>query len=273
MTDKMPRRIVCTGRGGTGKTSFVALASRYLSAPQLLIDADSDQNLAAMMGIDLVEEGVRTISEMLYDIRDKRAMSARDLEAMPLAQKVEYLLHMDCLYESADFDMITVGVKWTHGCYCHPNDILRAILPALTKNYAFTLVDSPAGLEHLNRRIISDVDAIFALVDPSAKSLRNVERIKQIAEQIGLHYKNLYLVANYRFSEDMTERLHQVPGTTYLGRMENDPAVQEYDWQGHSLRELPENSPAALSVKEIVIIAGLIQTTACSEEPVPDSDG
>ena len=254
----MPKIIVSTGRGGTGKTVFVALASRYLQTPQLLIDADNDQNLAAMLGLDLEQEGTKTISDMLYAIRDKEAEDSQQLAAMPLPQKIEYLLHMDCLYESPDFDMISVGVKWTRGCYCSPNDLLRAILPELTSNYPITLVDSPAGLEHLNRRIVSHVDAIFALVDPSAKSLRNVERIKQIAEQIGLDYKNLYLVANYRFSADMTERLHQVPGTTYLGRMENDPAVQEYDWQGRSLRDLPADSPAALSVQRILAGAGLV---------------
>ena len=49
----MARLIVVTGRGGSGKTSFAALATKYLPRPQLLIDADSDQNLAAMLGVDL----------------------------------------------------------------------------------------------------------------------------------------------------------------------------------------------------------------------------
>lgn len=261
----MAQTIVVTGRGGTGKTTFVALASRYLQTPQLLIDADSDQNLAAMLGIDLAEQGIRTISEVLYDIQDRDSRSYADLQAMPLAQKVEYLLHMDCLYESADFDMVSVGVKWTRGCYCYPNDILRAVLPGLTKNYAYTLVDSPAGLEHINRRIATEIDAIFAIVDPSTKSLENVERVKEISEEIGIHYKNLYLVANHRFTDDMAKRLEQVSAATYLGRIENDPAVQEYDWKGRSLRDLPADSPACLSVEEILTKAGLVEIAQTTE--------
>jgi len=52
----MSRKIVCTGRGGTGKTTFVALAALCLDSHPLLIDADSDQNLADMLGINLEKE-------------------------------------------------------------------------------------------------------------------------------------------------------------------------------------------------------------------------
>ena len=44
------KTIVTIGRGGTGKTSFVALMTKYIikigDTPLLLVDADPDQNLA-----------------------------------------------------------------------------------------------------------------------------------------------------------------------------------------------------------------------------------
>ena len=52
----MGKKIVVTGRGGTGKSTFTAIASRYLAPPMLLIDIDPDQSLAEMLGIDLEEE-------------------------------------------------------------------------------------------------------------------------------------------------------------------------------------------------------------------------
>ena len=64
-------RIVVVGRGGTGKTSFVALAARWLCEhggwPLLLVDADPDQSLAEMVGADLAKAGVRTIAELLEE--------------------------------------------------------------------------------------------------------------------------------------------------------------------------------------------------------------
>lgn len=45
----MEKIIVSTGRGGTVKTTFVALAARYLESLFLLIDFDPDQNLADIL--------------------------------------------------------------------------------------------------------------------------------------------------------------------------------------------------------------------------------
>jgi CO dehydrogenase nickel-insertion accessory protein CooC1 len=47
-------RIAVVGRGGTGKTSFVALLTLHFiekgETPVLLVDLDSDMNLAEMVG-------------------------------------------------------------------------------------------------------------------------------------------------------------------------------------------------------------------------------
>ena len=251
----MGKLIVVTGRGGSGKTAFAALATKYLPTPQLLIDADADQSLAAMLGIDLEESEISTISDVLYDIQTSGGSSA-NLGTMPLPQKIEYLLQMSCLYESNDFDLLSIGVKWTQGCYCFPNEILRAILPELAKSYPATVVDSPGGLEHMNRRIANEIDDLFVVMDPSSKALRNVERLKHISAELNITYKNIYIVANHRFSDNGVEPLQQIEGTTYLGRIAADEQVEEYDWSNRSLRELPESSPALNAVGEILQQAG-----------------
>ena len=252
----MAKLIVVTGRGGSGKTSFVALATQYLPRPELLIDADSDQNLAAMLGVDLENADVQTISGFLYDIQVSLRNGKGNWQSMPLAEQIEYLLHMNALYESSDFDLLSIGVKWTQGCYCHPNNVLRRILPELASTYACTVVDSPGGLEHLNRRITTDIDDVFVIMDPSGKSLRNVQRLTSIANEIDINYQNIYLVANHRFDQTQTETLSNIAGTTYLGHIPADPQVEEYDWAGKSLLELPDSSPAPAAVARILAQAG-----------------
>lgn len=63
------KTLVTIGRGGTGKSSFTALMAKSFiessQAPLLLVDADPDQNLAEMLGIDLKEAGKSTIAELL----------------------------------------------------------------------------------------------------------------------------------------------------------------------------------------------------------------
>jgi len=249
----MGKKIVCTGRGGTGKTTFVALVAKYLDSHLLLIDADSDQNLADMLGVDLQREGMRTVSEVLFDIQ--KSKTYKELNSMPLPDKIEYLLNTSCLYESEKFDIISIGVKWTKGCYCMPNNILRSIIPKMANSYEYIIIDSPGGLEHLNRRIVSEIDDIFVILDPSKKALRNVERMRKIASEIGIHFSNLYLIANYRFNKTTEEYIQNINGN-YLGKIEYDPNLEEYSWSGKSLLELVQSSPALSSIKKILTKAG-----------------
>jgi len=66
------RCVVITGRGGTGKSTFVALMTRFLGElgykPLLVVDSDPDESLAEMLGVDLLGEGKETVSEMIFDI-------------------------------------------------------------------------------------------------------------------------------------------------------------------------------------------------------------
>jgi CO dehydrogenase maturation factor len=127
--------------------------------------------------------------------------------------------------------------------------------PRLAQNYANIVIDAPAGLEHLNRKVTSEIDDLFLILDPSVKSLRSIARTQKLMEEIGVKCRNFYLVANYRFTQDV-EKYIQDAGATYLGRIEPDDRVEEYNLQGKSLLELPDDSPASLSVKRILARAG-----------------
>ena len=250
----MARKIVSTGRGGAGKSTFVALATRYLNPPILLIDLDPDQCLPEMVGVDLEEARVATVSSALYGVIEERK-SDGSLGSVALPERMAYLLQADCLYESERFDLIALGTKLTEGCYCVPDHLLSITIPRLAKNYANVLIDSPAGLEHLNRKVFSDVDDLFVLLDPSLKSMKHIRRAQAITKAIGIHYDNFYLVGNHRFEEGLEERIPSRDGI-YLGKIDYDARVEEYNLSGRSLLELPGDSPACLSVERILAAAG-----------------
>jgi CO dehydrogenase nickel-insertion accessory protein CooC1 len=153
----MAKIIVSTGRGGTGKTTFVAVAARYLESPFLLIDLDPDQNLADMLGIDLDNESI----------------------------------------------------------------------------------------------ITSNINELFVFLDPSIKSIKHIKRVKDISEGVGIHYDHLYIVGNYEFDQTMEDYLHKV-GQNYVGKVEYDKELRGYNLTGKSLFELADDSPACLSVREII---------------------
>lgn len=251
------KTLVTIGRGGTGKTSFVALMAKYFietgETPLLLVDADSDQNLSEMVGVDLKEKGKRTISELLVETFIEGGGTT---VGVPPTKRIESKIWAQGMYEGEFFDLIAVGTKWVEGCYCMPNAALKGALDSLTKNYRYVLIDSPAGLEHLNRRITSKVGDIFDIIDPSKKSFDHVERAHRIAKEVQIAFQNFYVVGGFRFPENLQSQAETELKFKYLGKVARDEKVEEHVLAGKSLLDVPSDSPAYVSVKRILEKAG-----------------
>lgn len=251
--------IVSMGRGGTGKTSFVALMTKLLVergvSPLLLVDADPDQSLGDVLGIDLEAEGKKTISELLIEIFLEGGGTT---VGVPPWDRIESVIWEKGLYEGESFDLMAIGPKWIEGCYCLPNAALKMAMERLTRPYRNVLIDSPAGLEHLNRRITSKVDIIFDIIDPSRKSLDHVKRAYRIVKEVNIEFKRFYVLGGYRFPKHLEMLVHEKTGLEYLGKIAFDKTVEEYTLIGRSLLEIPDESPAYKSVKDIVEKAGVL---------------
>ncbi len=253
------KTIVTIGRGGTGKSSFTALMAKHLTennqTPLLLVDADPDQNLAEMVGIDLKEAGKSTIAELLVTTFIEKGGTTIGI---PPTERIENKIWEKGLYESNKFDFLSVGTKWVEGCYCMPNSALKGALASLTKNYKYVLIDSPAGLEHLNRRITSKVNDIFDILDHSKKSIDHVKRAHRIAKEVDMQFDNFYLIGGYRFPAELGTHAETTLNFKYLGKIAADTTLDEYVLEGKSLLELPSNNAACVSVKKIMKTAGYL---------------
>jgi len=251
------KTLVTMGRGGTGKTSFVGLMTKYFieleKTPLLLVDADPDLNLGEVVGADLKEKGKKTIAELLVETFLEEGGTT---VGVPPTERIESRIWSDGLFEGDYFDFIALGVKWVEGCYCMPNAALKGALQSFAKNYRYVLIDSPAGLEHLNRRITSKVDDILDVIDPSKKSFDHVERAYRIAREVKIDFENFYVVGGFRFPESLENQARKALKVEFLGKIACDEAVQEYVLAGKSLLDLPCDTPAYVSVKKIMEKAG-----------------
>jgi CO dehydrogenase maturation factor len=247
------KTIVTMGRGGTGKTSFVSLMARYLiekkQTPVLLVDADPDQNLAEMLGVDLEAAGKSTIAELLSDTFIAKGGTTIGI---PPSKRIENRIWEDGLYEGSDFDLIAVGTKWVEGCYCLPDAALKNALSQITKQYQYILIDSPGGLEHLNRKIAKDVDLIIDVMGPSSKSFAHVRRAHRVIREVGIQFKELYVVGGYGFPAGLHDRAASETGLPYLGKIERDDELAAYVLAGRSLLDLPVASAAYRSVSALL---------------------
>lgn len=253
------KTLVTIGRGGTGKSSFTALMAKCFvetaQAPLLLVDADPDQNLAEMLGIDLKEAGKSTIAELLVSTFIEQGGTT---VGIPPTERIESRIWENGLFESKNFDFLAVGTKWVEGCYCMPNSALKGALESLTKNYKYILVDSPAGLENLNRRITSEVNDIFDILDHSKKSLDHVKRAYKIAQEVDMKFENFYLIGGYRFPAELGKKAEEDLKFKYLGKIEADEQLDEFVLNGKSLLDLPKDNKAYLSVTNILKTLGYL---------------
>jgi CO dehydrogenase maturation factor len=247
------KTFVTMGRGGAGKTSFVALMTKYLIAsaktPLLLVDADPDQNLAEMTGIDLQAEDKKTIAELLSETFISQGGTTVGIAP---SARIENTIWERGLYEGEYFDFLSVGTKWVEGCYCLPDAALKKALGTITRNYQFILIDSPGGLEHLNRKIASSVDMIFDIMGPSSKSFQHVKRAHRIIREVGITFDQFYVIGGYAFPDELGERAATETGLPYLGKIANDDMLAEYVLSGRSLIDIPDSSRAYQSVTQIL---------------------
>ncbi len=247
------------GRGGVGKTTFIALVAKYLievgETPFLLVDADPDQSLGDMVGVDLAAEGKKTITDLVMEVFFE---GGGTLVGLPPSERIENAIWEEGLYEGEHFDFLAVGTKYTEGCYCTPDAALKGALERITKTYKYVIIDAPAGLEQLNRRVSSKFDHVFELLDPSKKAFDHVRRAWRVIKEVGIEVGELYLVGSYDFPDELGKRAERELGFRYLGKIAYDERVRRYALEGRSLLELPEDSPAYRSVVAIMERAGYV---------------
>ncbi len=242
----MGKVIAVPGKGGTGKTTLSALMIRHLRktgrGPILAVDADPNANLADALGLS-VKESVGKAREDFFDARTKLPAG------MPKETYLEMKLH-ETLVEAKGLDLLVMGRPEGPGCYCYANNILRRHMDILAQNYPFVVMDNEAGMEHLSRRTTQGVDHLLFLSDYSVKGIRTVGKIRELIRELNLSVKENYLIIDRApdglapaFQEEI-----QKQGVALLGTVPADEMIFEFDLQGRTLLDLPDDSTAVRAI-------------------------
>ncbi|MCQ2552512.1 MAG: AAA family ATPase, partial [Clostridia bacterium] len=161
----MAIKIAVAGKGGTGKTTFCGMLIDWMGkngkSPILAVDADANSNLNEVLGVE--------VETTLGDVRELIATAENKLESpIPVGMsKQDFMDHklQSAIVEDDEFDLIVMGRTQGKGCYCFVNDLLTRELIKLEKNYPYMVVDNEAGMEHISRGILPDVDYIIVVSD------------------------------------------------------------------------------------------------------------
>jgi len=185
----MTKVIALAGKGGTGKTTTSALLAKYLKeknlTPFLLVDADANANLNELLNLEL---GL-TLGKIRKDLKSELPPNiTRD-------QYMEMKIH-EALIEETGFDLMVMGQPDGPGCYCAANQYLAMTMDKLAENYKYIIVDNEAGMEHLSRMNLREIDYLLVTSDPSARGILTAKRISDITEPLGLAIKKQFLIIN-----------------------------------------------------------------------------
>jgi CO dehydrogenase maturation factor len=167
-------RVAVTGKGGSGKTAFAAVATALLakSGEQriLAIDADSAAGLAYALGVNVHKTVAEIRREVIEDPQARKQMETRHVrEAM-----------RDILEAGDGFQLLSMGRPEGPGCFCATNDLLRYGINTLSKEYDIVVIDCEAGPEQVNRRVVDGVDFLVVVTDCSVRGLHAARSINEV---------------------------------------------------------------------------------------------
>ncbi|ACN14784.1 AcsF [Desulforapulum autotrophicum HRM2] len=242
----MSKVIALAGKGGVGKTTVAALLVRHLTkngaSPVLAVDADPNSNLGETLGIK--------VDKTVGDVREDFMKNPQGIPSG--MDKIVYLemLINQVIIEQEAFDLLVMGRQEGQGCYCMVNNILNRFTEELEKNYKYLMVDNEAGMEHLSRRTSGKVDMLLLVTDYALRGLRAVGRINSMLSDLKLTVGQVGLIVN---------RAPETLGKAFLDECEkigipivctipDDTALLDFDMEGRSLMDLPDDSLAVKAV-------------------------
>lgn len=200
----MSKSIAVAGKGGTGKSTAVAMIISSLvnrgMGPVLAVDADPDCNLGTLLG--------RTPKQTIGDLRDDLLKEIKNFPAgMTKANYIESGLH-EIIEEAEGFDLITMGKGEGASCYCYINSLIRKFCDDLAPSYQWVVIDNEAGLEHLSRRTTVDIDGLVTVVGENPLSFDCAFQIEAITKEMKDRIARNFLVTNM-IKEERKAKVHE----------------------------------------------------------------
>jgi CO dehydrogenase maturation factor len=245
------QKMAVCGKGGTGKSTLTALltdALRREGYTLLVMDSDeSNPGLPRLLGLD-------TPSTPLISLLERFSMGDRKPDASWLeAARISLeSIPREFIVSAPRMKFLTVGkiIDPFQGCACQMADLARDFVQKIDLGIKeIMLIDMEAGIESFGRGMERGVDTVLPIVEPSFDSLALAEKIRYMAEGIGI--SAIQAILNKIPSPEIEEKLRgelenkqmKVAGAVYL-----DPQISQAGFTG---KKLPDNTDAAAQVKKI----------------------
>lgn len=166
----------------------------------------------------------------------------------------------DALTEEDDYDLMIMGRSQGQGCYCYVNGIVQTQIQKLQSHYPYIVVDNEAGMEHISRGILPNMEIAILVSDCSRRGVQAAGRIAALMKELDFHPKKVGLIVNRapegKLDEGTMEEVRK-QNLELLGVVPQDEDVYRFDCEGRPTVQLPKDSPVRSALKGIIEKLGL----------------
>ena len=194
----MGLKVAVAGKGGSGKTTVSVLLAKILSEDRgkvLLVDLDSDPNLANALGVPA--EAATPLVHRKELVAERTGSTGEPGGMFLLNPSVADLVETHALKLSDRVSLLPVGTIEAagEGCFCPQTAFVRALLgPLVLGKDESVILDLEAGLEAFGRSAVEGLDLLLIVVEAGMRSVETAKRILGMVPQLGI--RNVKVVAN-----------------------------------------------------------------------------
>ena len=237
--------LAVAGKGGVGKTTVSAAMVRLLTGAYpgkriLAVDADPAVGLSTALGVD---PGT-TLDDIRKSVADEVTQSeggVGDILNSVKGRLLDAMQHLD------GYDFFAIGRPETAGCYCAVNTYLRQVINLLIHDYDYVVVDSEAGIEQINRRVLEKVTHLLLVSDASRKGTQVIQTVKRVADELVM-YDRCGAIIN-RVTDPDAMRFVDTGDIPILALIGEDAEQTEFDILGKSVFDLSNSAKVLQGTK------------------------
>ena len=252
MSEKKNVILAVSGRGGAGKTTVTSIIIKLMSQKKkecslLAVDADPPTGLTYALGAT-PDKTVDMIRRHMIEIPAERR---RIKEA-----RTRDVIFEEALMNANGVDLLVMGRAEGQGCFCTINEILKYGISCLAGEYDYTVIDCEAGVEQVNRRVISSIDTLLMVSDASVRGIQTAAQLIQIVssyDKLTMPKKCVLIINKVRDeNREVLKEAAEKYGMDVIGYIPVDENVIQFNLIDKPITELPDDSPSVLAVEEVL---------------------
>jgi CO dehydrogenase maturation factor len=235
------RKLSVCGKGGSGKSTVVALLARSLRErgyQVLVVDSDeSNPGLYRVLGFDKRPEPLLGLVGGKKEVFPTFSEESERRESLLTREEFRVAdLPGDYVEEQEGMRLVCIGkiLQSLEGCACPMGALSREFLKRLSlQEDEVAVVDMGAGIEHFGRGVETSIDGVLIVTEPSFDSLELAEKINALAAEVGV--ERVWTILNKIGSEEIaslvTKRLEE-RGVSVIGSIRYEPEIFQSGLEG-----------------------------------------